>query len=268
MSILLLTKLLIVPTFILLVSLAGRRWGPFISGLLSGLPVIAGPITFFLAVEQGEAFAVASAHSTLLGITALTSFCFIYGWLAQFWHWSLTLITGWSCYFLISYGIANITLDLSISIVPALLCIGLFTHFTPNKRREQLSTEVSAREIVLRMSCAAALVFSVTQFANALGPIYSGIFAAFPVAASVLAVFTHASYSGHHARALLRGVMFGLVSLSSFYYAISLLAPHFGFYSAFYGAIAIVLLLQGANYAVFLRIKKSTSHALNLRTSE
>ena len=46
-------KLLLVPCFLLLVSLAGRRWGAHVVGWLAGLPVVAGPILYFLALEQG-----------------------------------------------------------------------------------------------------------------------------------------------------------------------------------------------------------------------
>jgi chromate transport protein ChrA len=49
----LILKLLLIPGFLLLISLAGKRWGPSVAGWLSGLPVVVGPILFFLAIEQG-----------------------------------------------------------------------------------------------------------------------------------------------------------------------------------------------------------------------
>ena len=50
-------KLVVVPTFLALVSLAARRWGPGFAGWLAGLPVVAGPILVFIALERGAAFA-------------------------------------------------------------------------------------------------------------------------------------------------------------------------------------------------------------------
>lgn len=50
-------KLLVVPPVIAGVSLAGRGWGPTIGGWLIGLPVNAGVIVFFIALEEGSAFA-------------------------------------------------------------------------------------------------------------------------------------------------------------------------------------------------------------------
>jgi hypothetical protein len=37
-------KLLLVPMFLALVSMAGKRWGPAIAGWLAGFPIVAGPI--------------------------------------------------------------------------------------------------------------------------------------------------------------------------------------------------------------------------------
>ena len=61
-------KLLLVPTFLLLLSLAGRRWGPAVAGWLAGLPVLTGPILFLLALEKGPAFAAAAATVSLSAV--------------------------------------------------------------------------------------------------------------------------------------------------------------------------------------------------------
>lgn len=45
-------KVTMVPILIAVVTLAGRRWGAGIAGLLAGFPVVAGPV-ILVAVEQG-----------------------------------------------------------------------------------------------------------------------------------------------------------------------------------------------------------------------
>ena len=52
---LLVFKLLLTPLLIGLVSLAGRRWGPGVSGWLVGLPLTSAPVSLFLTLEQGRA---------------------------------------------------------------------------------------------------------------------------------------------------------------------------------------------------------------------
>ena len=46
----LLLKLVLVPGLIALVTLAGRRFGPRVGGWLNALPLVAGPVLFFLAL--------------------------------------------------------------------------------------------------------------------------------------------------------------------------------------------------------------------------
>ncbi len=61
-------KLILTPLFIGMASLAGRRWGPVVSGWLVGLPLTSAPVTLFLAFEQGTTFASRVAQGTLMGI--------------------------------------------------------------------------------------------------------------------------------------------------------------------------------------------------------
>ncbi len=63
-------KLLIVPAFILLVSLAGRRWGTTVAGILAGMPVVAGPIVVLVALEQGVGFGIYTATAAVTGVIA------------------------------------------------------------------------------------------------------------------------------------------------------------------------------------------------------
>ena len=49
---LLLLKIIVVPALIISVTLAGRRWGPRVGGVLASFPLVAGPVLFFLALGQ------------------------------------------------------------------------------------------------------------------------------------------------------------------------------------------------------------------------
>jgi len=57
-------KLLLVPSFLILITLASKRWGPGVAGWLAGLPVSAGPILFIVALEQGHVFAASAAAAS------------------------------------------------------------------------------------------------------------------------------------------------------------------------------------------------------------
>ena len=87
-------KLVLTPALIGAASLAGRRWGPAVSGWLIGFPFTSAPIAFFLAINQGVAFAAAAAAGTMAGAISQAAFCVAYGWLAAR-GWPIAL--GVSC---------------------------------------------------------------------------------------------------------------------------------------------------------------------------
>ncbi|HEY0820528.1 MAG TPA: hypothetical protein VGD46_17200, partial [Rhizobacter sp.] len=109
-------KLLLVPTFLLLVSLAGRRFGPQVAGWLAGLPVVAGPILFFLAVERGAAFAAGAAALALSAVFASVSFSLAYAHVGLRGSWPRALLAG-----LAAWGAAALLL----SWLPAAAGLGL-----------------------------------------------------------------------------------------------------------------------------------------------
>lgn len=72
-------KILLSPLCVIGVSLAGRRWGMGVAGVLGGLPVVAGPILLVETLLHGPAFGADAAASTLLALAALTAFVVVYG---------------------------------------------------------------------------------------------------------------------------------------------------------------------------------------------
>jgi hypothetical protein len=70
-----LLKLVLTPLLIAAISLASRRWGPGIGGAIAGLPLTSGPVSVFLALEQGREFTSRSAVGTLLGLVSQAGFC-------------------------------------------------------------------------------------------------------------------------------------------------------------------------------------------------
>ena len=80
---LLAVKLLLAPSFVVVASLASRRFGPRVGGLIAGLPVVAGPILLAYAIAHGSAFAAAAAVGTLMGLVSLIAFVVVYAHLAR-----------------------------------------------------------------------------------------------------------------------------------------------------------------------------------------
>ncbi|MCI0356680.1 MAG: hypothetical protein L0099_16845 [Acidobacteria bacterium] len=123
-------KLTLTPLLIGAVSLAGRRWGPAISGWLVGLPLTSGPVVLFLALEQGREFAAQTARGTLLGLISLAAFCLVYSLLAARSGWRASTLGGWSAYFgvtLILNGVqTSLWVAFSAAVVTLALCLAVF----------------------------------------------------------------------------------------------------------------------------------------------
>jgi hypothetical protein len=89
-------KLIISPALVVLATLAGRRWGGLATGMVAGLPIVAGPILYFYAVEQGSAYAAAAVVATLMGMVSLSAFLLVYGWRSWSGGTALSsLLMGW-----------------------------------------------------------------------------------------------------------------------------------------------------------------------------
>jgi hypothetical protein len=87
-------KLFITPILIGSVTLAGRRWGGIVSGLLIGLPLTSAPISFILAYEFGAEFASQAAVGNLAGQISNCFFCLAYSYTAKKCHWLMSSLAA------------------------------------------------------------------------------------------------------------------------------------------------------------------------------
>jgi len=79
----LLLKLTLSPTIIAVASLLTRRFGPTVGGWLIGLPVTAGPVALFLALDHGANFAARVSTGFVAGVSGQAAFVLGYVALAR-----------------------------------------------------------------------------------------------------------------------------------------------------------------------------------------
>ncbi|MFN8390124.1 MAG: hypothetical protein U0136_07545 [Bdellovibrionota bacterium] len=240
-----LLKILLVPAIILLISVAGRVFGPAVSGLLGGLPVIAGPILLFLSFEHGSDFATRATLGALASVSSLAMFCLVYAHSSLKLHSAGALVMSISAFLLTTIVFRLTELSSVSGLALALVSIFAGELLMPNVTAPKLEYAIPNREIIFRMLAAAVLVLSITGASSLLGPQLSGLLAPFPVAGTVLGGFTHYHY-GHAATVgLLKGFLRGLVGMAIFDFVLLTLTARYGFELAF--AIAIICgLLSGA----------------------
>lgn len=216
MSTLLILKLLLAPSLIAVITLAGRRWGAAVAGCLSGFPVVTGPILLFLAIEQGGTFTAHAAVAATVAVLSNISFGLAYSWAAQRCGWLLSLLAG-----MVVYGCVVTLLNLfHLSALQAggITVIGLLLagRMYPPVSVDETRSGPPKSDLPYRMVAGALLVLGLTFFSSRLGPNLTGLFSVFPVMGSVLGVFSHRNYGQHFAVKLLRGMVQGFYAFTVF----------------------------------------------------
>lgn len=251
---LLFLKALLTPSLIALVSVAGRRWGPVVSGLLVGLPLTSGPVLLIIALQNGAPFAAGTARGIILGTISVAIFCLTYGWVALRWRWPGALGASWLVFLMATALLQFVTLSLllafALCVVVAALSLAVFPH-PPAK--EQVVVAPPMWDIPARMAVATAFVLLLTSAAPQLGPHLTGLLAPFPIFGTVLSAFTHAQAGTAAALRLLRGLLVGLLSFASFFLVAGMLIAPFGILPAFVAAIIATVIVQGASQWAFAR---------------
>src|SRR5262245_34444712 len=210
-------KLVLTPLVVALATLAARRWGSNVGGLLAGLPLTSGPASVYFALEQGPTFARHAAQGTLLGITAVAAFCLAYARSARHSEWRLPLLVGLVAYFLVVSVVSLFTTSLlgATGLVLLLLVLSLAALGQP----EGASARVPAPgwDLPLRMIAATVIALALTAAAHALGPRWSGLLSPFPVFALVMAVFVQRHGGAAEAHRLLYGITVGAFAFAAFF---------------------------------------------------
>jgi len=247
MPLLLVLKLALVPSLIGLVTLSGRRWGATVAGWLSSLPIVAGPILFIIASEQGVAFASAASVATLSAVLAIVAFALAYSWAALRWQWPGSVLCALAVYGVAVFALKTFPPSLAGAALLDVAALLAAPHLFPKVIVPANSPRTSYGELPLRMAAGALVVLSVTYFSANLGPRLSGIFAMFPVMGTVLAVFSHHYAGREFAIKLLQGTILGWYAFCSFCIVLSLSLPVHGMVASFGAAAACAVLAQAVS---------------------
>jgi len=237
-----LVKLTLTPLLMALVSWASRRWGGAIGGLVAGLPLTSGPISIYLALEQGDRFAARAAVGSLTGLCAVTLSYLVYG-LAR----SRGSIGAAVAAALLGFGASMAALRALAPPLAAILLLNIALIVAvflaargPGAPAQPVPTP--AWDLPARIVASTVMVLLVTLVAPAIGPEFSGLLAPIPVIAWPLIVFVDSQQGAGEAARVVGGLMRGAFGLVAFYAIVALLLPGWGapwaYALAFLGALA------------------------------
>lgn len=244
----LIIKLLLTPIFIALVTLADRRWGPAASGLLVGLPLTSGPVSLFLAIEQGVDFASRAATGTLVGLAAVALYCLAYSLIARRGSWLPSIVAALSTFLLAMLVLSTWQYTPLQAFALAIILLGIAFLLIPNAKDASVGANPPKWDIPLRMAVATASVLVLTEAAPLLGPQLNGLLSPAPVFSTILAVFSHRTNGPTSAIQFLKGTALGLFAFAVFFLVVGGLLTQLGialtYTLATISAIAINVLAQ------------------------
>jgi hypothetical protein len=242
---LLVVKLITVPVLVLAVSLASRKWGSSVGGLIIGLPLTSGPVLVFLALEQGTAFSASAALGTLLGVIPLCLFCGVYSWTSFRSTWPVSLAASSFSYFALAAALAVAPVPLLAASGAVLLAVFLSLALMPRGGDQASSRELPSWEIPARMLAATTLVVAITEGAATMGARASGLVAPFPVYATIFAVFMHRFDGAETCAPFLRGVVKAALAASAFFFTFAFAVEPWGLATTAVAALTATLAAYG-----------------------
>jgi len=247
----LLVKLLLAPSFVVGASLAARRYGPRIGGLVAGLPVVAGPILLAYALAHGPGFAAGAAAGTLLGLVSLIAFSVVYGRLAGRLSWGPCMLAGWIAFAVCTAVFSAFSIADGLALGLAALAIAGGLALLPRPAPPGPPGDpLPGWDLPLRAACALTLVLTLTAIAGWLGPQLSGLLAPFPIIATVLATFTHGQRGVDEMLRLVRGMVSGFAAFALFFFTLATSLRPLGTAGGFALATSVALLTQSLAFAL------------------
>jgi len=250
---LLLVKVTLAPLLVVASSLAGRRWGPSVTGLLVALPIVAGPVLLIVDLEQGGRFAARAATAALLGLAALAAFVVVFAQAARVGGWPPALIAGWAAFISLALALSRVTLATGAAFALALSAFAVAALLLPRASgagRAPTSVVLPAWDLPARALATAILVVCLTGAASGLGATLTGVLTPFPVAMSVLVAFVLAQEGRSGTNELLRGFLLGAAGFAVFCLLVAVLLVPVGPAGAFALALLGALAAQALTRAV------------------
>ncbi len=243
---LLLVKLTLAPALVVGSSLAGRRWGHEVSGLLVALPLVAGPILLITDLERGSRFGARAASAALLGLVALASFVVVFAHVSRRRGWLVAVGAGWLAFLTVALGFATVVLPAGVGLALAAGAYALAPRLMPPDPHLDSSADAALPvwDLPARAIATALLVLGLTGAAAGLGPTLTGVLTPFPISNTVLAAFVLVLEGPAHANAFLRGFLRGAFGFVAFCFLVAVLLVPLGTAAAFALALSGALLAQ------------------------
>jgi hypothetical protein len=207
----LIVKMAVTAAFVVGATMAAERAGPLVGGLVATLPIGAGPVYVFLALDHNAHFIAASAVASLAINAVNIVFALTYVLLAQkrglLVSLGLTYVVWTALALFVNSQQWAVGTALIINIVVLAVALALVR---PLRHTTMLRIRRRWYDLALRALLVAALVGVVVSLSFRIGPYGSGLLAVFPVVLTSIILILHNRVGGPPTAAVLANGVLGL----------------------------------------------------------
>ncbi len=234
----LIVKMAVTAGFVVAATVTAERAGPLVGGLVATLPLGAGPVYVFLALDHGASFIAAGAINSLAINTVNVIFALTYALLAQRRSLAVSLSLAMLAWIVLAWGVhlTHWTL-LSASLANALVLAVAIALARPLRHVAIPPVRTYWYDLALRAAMVAMLVGITVTLSFRIGPGGSGILAVFPIILISVMLILHRRVGGKPTAAVMANAVIGLVG-----FAFACVVLHFAA-TAFGSAIGLSLAL-------------------------
>lgn len=222
-AITLIVKMAITAGFVLAATVTAERAGPLVGGLVATLPIGAGPVYVFLAMDHDASFIAQGAVASLAINAVNVMFATVYVLLAQKRSLLVSLSLGllaWAALALFVHKVPwTVFTALAMNVVVLGLCLRLVR---PLRRVTMPPVRTRWYDLAIRAALVALLVGVTVSLSFRIGPGGSGVLAVFPVVLISIMLILHPRVGGKPTAAVLANAILGLVG-----FAFATLVLHF-----------------------------------------
>jgi hypothetical protein len=251
----LIVKMAVTAAFLLAATITAERAGPLVGGLVATLPISAGPVYAFLALDHGAQFIATAALGSLGTNIINVIFAVTYTLLAQKASLAVSLGGAYVVWCALTYALGVVHWPLVEAVAINAVVIGLSMWVVRSFRHVRvLAVPPRWYDLVLRAGLVAALVGVVVTLSFTIGPSLSGSLAVFPIVLTSLILILHRRIGGPATAAIMANTIVGFGG-----FALALVALHLSA-ARFSAPLALMLALGVSiccNFAIYVVRKRA-----------
>lgn len=211
----LIVKMAITAAFVVAATVTAERVGPLIGGLVATLPIGAGPVYVFLALDHDAHFIAQSAVASLAINAVNVIFALSYALLAQTRSRAVSMSLAFLVWLVFAGAVHEVQWSYAGVAAMNLIVISICLWLARPLRHVRVQAfRTRWTDMALRAGLVALLVGVVVTFSFQLGPAGSGILAVFPVVLISIMFILHSRVGGPASAAVMANAVLGLVGFA------------------------------------------------------